>query len=154
MIQRIQTIYLLIVVILLSITLLTPFAYFMGNGEQFILYVYALKSDSGEVVFPTLYAAVLPVLSLILPLVTLFLYKRRMLQVRLCVVEMILLVGSISIMAIHYFLSDRLFSELVYSSQGLKVSFALPFIALIFAWLAVRAIFKDELLIRSLDRIR
>lgn len=154
MIQRIQTIYLLIIVILLSITFFTPFAYFMGDGEQFDLYVYALKSESGVSVQATLYAAILPALALILPFITIFLYKNRMLQVRLCVVEVVLLLGSLIIMGIYYFLSNRLFSELAHNLQGLKISFALPFVALLFAWLAFRAIFKDELLIRSLNRIR
>ena len=38
--------------------------------------------------------------------------------------------------------------------QGLKPVAALPLVGVLFAWLAARAIFRDELLVRSLDRIR
>ena len=38
--------------------------------------------------------------------------------------------------------------------RGLKPVAALPLVGVLFAWLAARAIFHDELLVRSLDRIR
>ena len=84
-----------------------------------------------------------------LPLVTIFLFRRRMLQVRLCVVEMVLLAGAETMLAAYFF-----FGHGVADFQGLKPVAALPLVGVLFAWLAARAIFHDELLVRSLDRIR
>lgn len=36
----------------------------------------------------------------------------------------------------------------------MKPAIALPLVCLLFTWLALRAIFRDEMLVRSLNRIR
>lgn len=59
---------------------------------------------------------ILLALALVLPLTTIFLFKRRMLQFRLGVVEMILLLGAQIVMGIYYFLSYRLFSSFMNST--------------------------------------
>ncbi len=51
----------------------------------------------------TVYLGILFVLSALLPLLTIFLYRRRLLQIRLCVVEMVFLVGTVIMEAIYYF---------------------------------------------------
>ena len=100
------------------------------------------------------YMGILLVLACLLPLVTIFLYKRRLLQIRLCVVEMVLLIGATVMEGIYYFLSSRIFSDMAFHTQGFKPAIALPLVGLLFAFLAVRAIFHDELLVRDADRIR
>ena len=90
----------------------------------------------------------------LLPLVTVFLYRRRLLQIRLCVAEMVLLVGSAVMEGIYYYLGSRVVSELSFSTHGVGISIVLPVVSLLFAWLASRAIFRDEVLVRSVDRIR
>ena len=89
-----------------------------------------------------------------LPLVTIFLFRRRLLQIRLCVVEMVLLLGSLVMEGVYYFLSWRVFSDLTFHTQGFKPAIVLPLVCLLFAYLAARAIFRDELLVRAADRIR
>ena len=113
-----------------------------------------LRTADGENVQSTLYMGILLALALVLPLTTIFLFKRRMLQFRLGVVEMILLLGAQIVMGIYYFLSYRLFSSFEFHAQSVKLPLVLPLIAMIFTYLAVRAIFRDELMIRSMDRIR
>ena len=93
-------------------------------------------------------------LATILPLITIFLFKNRMLQIRLCAVELILLIGAQIFMAIYYYLSNRMFSNLEFHTQGLHIAIIFPLVALILDYLALRAIFRDEALVRSLDRIR
>ncbi|MEG0788598.1 MAG: DUF4293 domain-containing protein [Alistipes sp.] len=154
MIQRIQTIYLLVITALIAITLFVPIAYFAGDAAQVDLYAFGLKTPSGETIQPTLYMGILLALACALPFVIVILYKYRLLQLRLCVVEMVLLVGSEVIMAIYYFLGQRFFAEFAHHTQGMKVTIALPLVCLLFAYLAARAIFHDEMLVRSLDRIR
>ena len=94
MIQRIQTLYMLIVTALMAVTLFAPLAWFAGEAGEFGLYAFSLKTAAGEAVQPTVYMGVVLALACVLPFITIFLFKRRLLQLRLCVVEMVLLVGS------------------------------------------------------------
>ena len=41
-----------------------------------------------------------------------------------------------------------------FHTQGFRIAIIFPLVALILDYLALRAIFKDETLVRSLDRIR
>lgn len=154
MIQRIQTLYLLVITALLAVTLFARLAWFGGEGSEFGLYAFALKDAEGAVLHSTVYLGILLSLAAVVPLVTIFLYRRRMLQIRLCVVEMVLLVGSAVMEGIYYYLGSRVVSDLPFHTQGVGVAIALPVVSLLFAWLAARAIFRDELLVRGADRIR
>lgn len=96
MIQRIQTLYLLIIAALMAVTLFSGLAWFAGDAGEFGLYAFGLKTRrKGELVQSTVYMGVLLALACALPLVTIFLFRRRLLQIRLCVVEMVLLLGSL-----------------------------------------------------------
>ena len=90
----------------------------------------------------------------LLPLVTIFLFKRRLVQIRLCAVELVLLVGAGAMMGIYFYLCNRYFAESEFYSHTLKISLVFPLVCLVFDLLALRAIFRDEKLVRSLDRIR
>ena len=147
MIQRIQTLYLLIIAALMAVTLFSGLAWFAGDAGE-------LKTAEGELVQSTVYMGVLLALACALPLVTIFLFRRRLLQIRLCVVEMVLLLGSLVMEGVYYFLSWRVFSDLTFHTQGFKPAIVLPLVCLLFAYLAARAIFRDELLVRAADRIR
>ncbi len=150
MIQRIQTLYLLVVAALVAVTLFVPLAWFGVGGGRYDLYAFALRSADGTAVLRApVYTGIALAAACALPLVTIFLFRRRMLQVRLCVVEMVLLAGAETMLAAYFF-----FGHGVADFQGLKPVAALPLVGVLFAWLAARAIFRDELLVRSLDRIR
>ena len=154
MIQRIQTLYLLIIAALMAVTLFSGLAWFAGDAGEFGLYAFGLKTAEGELVQSTVYMGVLLALACALPLVTVFLFRRRLLQIRLCVVEMVLLLGSLVMEGVYYFLSWRVFSDLTFHTQGFKPAIVLPLVCLLFPYLAARAIFRDELLVRAADRIR
>ena len=150
MIQRIQTLYLLAVAALAAVTLCTPLMWTAVEGEQIRLGAFFITSGDGTVARTPYYLSVLLSLTCALPLVTIFLFRRRMLQIRLCAAEAVLLVGSAVMEAMIYWgpLGSR-----GGSSALLPASFA-PLAALFFVWLAARANFRDEVLVRSLDRIR
>lgn len=152
MIQRIQTLYLLAVAALMAAAIFTPLAYFAAGVEEYKLFAFALKSATAE--YSTIYMGVIVALAAIVPLVNIFLFKNRLLQIRLCAVELVLLVGSAVFMALYYFLSSRMFSQLEFSAHGMHIAIIFPVIAIILDYLALRAIFKDEMLVKSLDRIR
>lgn len=90
MIQRIQTLYLLIIAALMAVTLFSGLAWFAGDAASSGFTPFGLKTAGGEVVQSTVYMGVLLALACALPLVTIFLFRRRLLQIRLCVVEMVL----------------------------------------------------------------
>lgn len=138
----------------MAVTLFAPLAWFAGDAGEFGLYAFALKTAQGETVQPTVYMGVVLALACALPLVTIFLFRRRLLQIRLCVVEMVLLLGSLVMEGVYYFLSWRVFSDLAFHAQGFKPVIALPLVCLLFAYLAARSVFRDELMVRAADRIR
>ena len=154
MIQRIQTLYLFIVAALCAVSIFMPLAHFAAGADTYSLCAYGLKDAEGQTVIRTIYMAMLLDAACVLPLVTIFLYNRRMLQFRLCVVEMVLLAGAQIIMLIYCFLSDRMFSEMAFYARSLHVTVFLPVAGIVFSWLAARGIMHDEIMVRSLDRIR
>ena len=152
MIQRIQTLYLLAVAVLMAAAVFTPLAYFAAGVEEYKLYAFTLQGAQES--YSTIYMGVIVALAAIIPFVNIFLFKNRLLQIRLCAVELMLLVGSAIFMAIYYFLSNRMFSQLEFSAHGFHIAIIFPLIALVLDYLAMRAIFRDEMLVKSLDRIR
>lgn len=151
MIQRIQTLYLAVVTLLMALSVFLPVATFTVGDAEYSLTGYAIKGASESE--PTVWLGVLLTLAAILPLVTIFLFKRRTLQVRLCAVEGVLLVGSLVFIGLYYWRGSDMF-DVAIDHQQFGWAAILPLISLVLVWLAGRAIFKDEVLVRSLDRIR
>ena len=152
MIQRVQSLYLLAIAALMTTAVFSPLAYFVAGVEEFELYAFALKS--AEHSYSAIYMGIVVALAAVVPLVAIFLFKNRMLQIRLCAVELVLLLGSVVFMAIYYYLGGRMFADLEFNTQGLRIAVVFPLVSLILDYLAMRAIFHDEMLVRSLDRIR
>ena len=154
MIQRIQSLYLLIVAALMAVMLFVPLAVFYAGQEQIVLSAFALRDGEGAVVLSAVYLGVLLAAVALLPLVTILLFRRRMTQIRLCIVEIVLLVGSLVMMGVYGYLAMQTVESLTLAASNFRFVVVFPLVAIIFVVLAARAIFKDELLVRSLDRIR
>ena len=152
MIQRIQTLYLLLATALMACTLFMPIAHVSTAQGELVLQ--AFKPFGSEMAFGWLFA-VMFILSTLLPLVTIFLFKYRKRQVGLCAAQGVLLVGAVVVVLLFYWLiiPDILPADAVISKR-LGWAFIMPIVALIPTFLAGRAIFRDEVLVRSLDRIR
>ena len=147
MIQRIQTLYMLLSVILLCFLFGIPYAD-INNGGQ--LYNFNIKGiTQGETIVQNgIYIAVLIAVIVILHFAAIFRYKKRPLQVRLLVLSILLMLGltGLFFFFIHYSFDNE---EVSY-----KMAIAFPVVAIILDYLAIRGINKDEALIRSIDRIR
>ena len=126
MIQRIQTVYLFFAFCLIVTLVFIPF----------------YSSSSFMMGFNAGWFAVVALSTI----VAIFLFKKRKIQIRICY-AMIL---SLILTYIIYLLVN--FESL--SLTGMNYTFVFPFIAIIFIYLALRGIKKDEKLIRSLDRLR
>lgn len=139
MIQRIQTIYLLLTAFSLSaIQFISIGAFTAENGEW-------VKVPMNE----NLPTYLLSIAGVIIALIGIFLYKNRKLQVN--IVHLLILIGLLTLASIAFFqfYSDN---ELVTKPNFLSYPFAV--LALIFSFLARKGIQADEKLVRSMDRLR
>lgn len=128
MIQRIQTLYLLVCFVLTAVCM-----YFEFTTDN---HPWALTAIMG--------------LTGVLEFMAIFLYRRRALQMRVCTFCIILLVGwYMAMVAFAYIQGEGLVGE--YRPQ---VWAAIPAINAILLYLAFRGILHDEILVRSLDRLR
>lgn len=157
MIQRVQTLYLLAAGLISALTIFLPLAFFSTSttsGELFDIYASGLKVIEGAEIQRFTYMFILSIGASILPIVSIFLFKNRMLQIRLCVVEVVLQLGLYAMIAIYYYLSRRVFVEVGIETQGFHPALFAPAVAIGLSLLAARSIFRDEILVRSVDRIR
>ena len=154
MIQRIQTVYLLVAAFLLAFFFFIPFSTFVVEPQmvKYLFLVSGLSSEgiTSESIYSTLPLLILSILVFAIPLVAIFLFKRRMLQIRLCIVATVLLLGMQGLL--YYYVMAV--SKLLPASPHYSIIFVFPLISAILIFLALRAIAKDETLIRSLERLR
>ena len=150
MLQRIQTVYLLIIVVLTVATLFLPLAVLQQGDALFSFDASGLSTMIGEpeLLYP---AWGLFALTAIIALVTIFLYRKRILQIRLCVFNALLILGFYGFFA---FLIYSLKGDMEGASVSVKIALSFPLVNLILDYLAIRNIGADEALVRSLDRLR
>lgn len=147
MIQRIQTVYVLMAAIITALLFNFDFAELAVNGELYVFDATGILHGE-EVVFDGLPVMGFIGLIILLHIAVIFMYKNRIRQIRVLAFTIILLLGLIGVM--FYFLHAGFENpEVAY-----KIPLTFPLIAAILDYLAIRAIGKDEALVRSLDRIR
>lgn len=155
MIQRIQSLYLLIITALMAVTLFCPIAKFNIEGEEVILSAFGVSDTVGTLSSMPVWMGILLAGSTLLPFVTIFLFKHRMLQIRLCGVEIALLVGDLALMAFYiYQLYANFLGKVEWGDMIIGLPVIMPIVSIVLVVLAMRATLRDELLVRSLDRIR
>lgn len=136
MIQRIQTLWLLLASICAFASVKLPF--YFGSLEvpgptititpydHFMLLVFVIATG-------------------LVALINIFIFSNRSLQIKISVVG--LLLGLVNLM--HYFLYLRNFK-----TGGLSLYSILSFLVPLFFILSIRSIYKDQKLLKSLDRLR
>jgi len=154
MIQRIQTVYLLVIVALITAMLFMPLA-IIQIGDMFYSYNGSglnTMTTPPELVYPAWALMALLIIIILTAFITIFLYKKRMLQIRLCVFNAILLIGFYGLFAFFLWKISSMPGIFRFSNVRLALSF--PLISIILDYLAIRNIGSDETLVRSLDRLR
>lgn len=152
MIQRKQTIFLLIAVILTIVCLCLPIGSIMAEntfGDKSVIYNLWITSADGNhslSVWP-LFAILL--ITCPIALIAIFTYRNRITQSRFCMFNMLIIVGWYVVCAMYVLNLKEAGNELTIS---LPVIF--PAISLILYFMARKAILADEALVRSADRIR
>ena len=155
MIQRIQTIYLLLTTILPLLFLKLKLLGFTNEdgGGYYLGFKGLYTSGTDQTLNLTKQFWPVSLLILLIPalsLITILLFRNRKLQMKLSLAIMILSTGLVAIEVFYSYSIMREFHvELV---PGILMT--VPLLILIFSILAWRGIRKDENLVRSYDRLR
>lgn len=152
MLQRIQSVYLLVVAILLVVALCMPVGSFIGADgiTENVFKPLGLSMADGS--FQSTWGLFgLLLLSVIIAFCTIFLFRNRMLQVRMTIFNSVLLVGYYIAFLVFMFV---LKSDLEAMSFKLGWALCLPAVSIILNYLAFRAIYRDELMVKASDRLR
>lgn len=180
MLQRIQTVHLLIVVALTAVMLFPNYATVKlgsvlpagtvqtvgadstitrvvvpaGVEEEITFNLWGIYQN-GHKAASTVYMAVLVFLTLGTAFVTIFLYRKRWIQVRLCFALAIMLLGIEAFIVLYIYKLKEILDTMM-RDYAIKYSAVdvLPIVGLIFVYFAFRGISKDIALLKSLDRIR
>jgi hypothetical protein len=152
MIQRPQSLLLLIVFVLSLLPLTGPLSVFVTEGSELVLSHSGLREASGtKLDLPTWPLMVYFALMAALGFFTLFSYRNRVRQMRLCIFLMILAAGSVGMILFYHWMihSTRETTATLYRWRSL-----IPPVNFVLLYLAFRMIRRDELLVKAYDRIR
>ena len=161
MIQRIQTVYLLLIVALGITLIFMPVLQLVTPEEAEELRIYELGASGltlitnedcqPEVCLQGLWGLLLTTALIpALALVDIFLYRKRLLQARLNIFSVMLCLGYYGVLAIYVWLAKMTLTADWY----ITIWASFPLISLVLTLMATRRILKDEALVRAADRIR
>lgn len=158
MIQRIQTLWLLLVSVCGILLCCMPAMCFSAELEAEIQSLYEFRfagmwdmlSEPSVQVMSVWPLAVLEVVIPLLSLVIIFLYRHRVVQARLCTINILLMVGYYASLAVYTWKACMKMTvdwhPTVWSS--------LFIVSIILSLMAIRGILHDEALVRAADRLR
>lgn len=143
MIQRIQSIWLLLSSIAATLIFFIPVMNFQPGKE-----IQILSADGNNLSFMMIPIWPFLLIAIFIPLISVFQFRNRLLQIRLGVYAILVhVIVFLMLGAIHL-------AELPQSIMSFDLGIVLIPLAMVFLFLAIRAIRKDEKLVRSVDRIR
>lgn len=170
MIQRVQSIWLLLAALTILSLLIVSSLSAASVQENFILYGFGIKSfastadvsssscelllsglkvpASGVTTNYNIPLFISVVLAGLINIVNIFNFRNRKLQVRIILLNIILILG------LSFWLSKIITSIPNVNAVNVEIGIAVPLVAIIFNLLAMRGIKKDEKLIKSADRLR
>lgn len=155
MIQRIQTVFLFLAAAFAGVLFFAPIAGFEHGADLMKLTIYGVQNQGGTQYFSGMYALPLLIFTLLLlavPLVTIFLYKKRELQLKLSSLNVFL--NAILCGMIFLYYSSNIQKTLSLQSISYLFGTYIPLINMVLSILAMRWIKKDIELIKSVDRLR
>lgn len=156
MIQRKQTLYLLASGLLMLAMLFLTFAKVTTQDMIYAFKATGLEDLSGEIVQPSWVLFGLTAAITLISFISIFLYRKRILQMRLTIFNLLIKVGFYLLVFVVY--RPSFIKSLVDTTQDWSMSItpwlAFPIVAMIFDYLAYRGIAVDEKTIRFIDRLR
>jgi hypothetical protein len=147
MIQRIQTVFLFLSAVFAGILFFVPVASFNFGNEVVSLSIFGAGDHANALLL-----LILAILMLVVPFVTIFLYKKRELQLKLSSLNVFL--NALFCGLIFLFYVDNV--QEILSAETVTYTFGtyIPLINMVLSILAMRWIKKDIELIKSIDRLR
>ncbi len=155
MIQRLQSLYLLMTTILPLLFLKGSFLKFINKTGSEVIFkfngIFLTNSDNGLMLIrQNMPGSVIIVLIALLSLIALFCYKKRKIQLKITLAVIILTLILILLVIYYAFSATDGFQAV--PVPGFKMF--LPLLTLVFGILAYRGIRKDEDLVSSYERLR
>jgi len=144
MIQRIQTIYLLLAAIISGGLVFSVSLWVESSGK--IIFVSDLLSSSSVLIKTILFSFIS---SSIASIIAVFLFKNRQLQFVIGRLNMLL---NFYLLGVLIYVSQTISGETAVSEKGIGMFF--PIIVILLLVMANKAIKKDEDLVKSVDRLR
>ena len=136
MIQRVQSVFMLLACGATALFFKFPYAYVLGENAHPLM---------------TADHLILLVLTIVLIVINLFgilLFKNRKLQILLNRISILAAITMAGLMLYDYFLGDD------YNIRAIQLGQFIPAVIVLFNFLAIYRIKKDEKLVRSMDRLR
>lgn len=158
MLQRIQSVYLVLAGIACTLIFFFPLINYYneeyGNFKLFITGIQYLDPDPPQQFgkWFTIPLIAITIVSLLIDVITIFLFKKRWLQMRLISFSSLLLI--VLVMLIFFFYATKIETITHISPEYNLLGMMLPLISLIFLVLANYAIRKDEAKVKSAERLR
>ena len=152
MIQRIQSVWLLLASITISLLIFIPIVNTAVGSVQYVLTaqgIYEKVGTQGKQIEATLPLLVSTVAIALLSIFNIFNFRKRQFQKRIAIVTIVLIIG-LSFWCSQF--AQKLPGGL--ENANYNVGLFLPVVAIFFTTMAIRGINNDEKLIKSADRLR
>ena len=154
MIQRKQSLFLLISAILMASSVFVPFMQFASSTGSVYINAFEIVNYESDILEQSASIKTLGITIIIIAIVniiSIFLFSKRPLQIRVVRYAILLKCAIFAVLFYYTYLlsaSDTTFTIIP------KTGVLALVIALILDWIAIRNIKKDEELVKSIDRIR
>lgn len=152
MIQRKQTLFLLLTVVVSLVCIWLPVGVYVPqslNVDSTMYNMWILKGD-GNTDFSTFPLIILQLMGMLISIFTIFMYNKRKLQIKLCNVGMIVYIIWYAAYAL------LITQDLLGDNVKFHVSFAavLPLVCIVLLFMARKGVKDDEALLRAAERLR
>ena len=162
MIQRRQTIFMLLSAIISALLFFVPLMSFEANSSVMSFTIFGIENPIDTLTHSQSYTwplIVLTILMTVLPIYTLLRYKKRQHQVKMCQLDLLLNIVFIGLVFLYYEADiQKVIAAVEGDAYQLEVAYfigmAIPLVNLVLEILAIRGIKKDIELLRSIDRLR
>ena len=149
--QRIQTVFLVIVIIALLASLVLPIWSVEVNGETRVLTSFYYLNNGTYQYNPYSLTAIIAVAAATIALTEITKFKNRLTQIKLGALNSLFLVG---VLFGSFYFSNQLMKGLEGTKGQYGLGMWLPFVAVVCNLLANRFIRRDEKLVRDSNRLR
>ena len=155
MIQRIQSVYLFLAFLASFVIFFFPIASYLSDIEYIKLFIYTVqnKVPDPEFVYNKFFnipLILIDIAVMALIVTAIFNYKKRLFQIKMVNFGILL---NIVLIVLMFFYTDRI-STSVSVTTSYETGSVFPLACLVFLVLALRAIKRDEKVVRAADRLR